>query len=195
MNTPMIQSKSTFENGMNVHLMSFALPKNIIKDNEEIRVSITTVPEEQKQSFSLAAKNMVNVNHVFSINITNETKKIIIVFRKKTFFSDNPIIASSIIHLIDLVDIPNQRMTNGMMMSDVKYYNIYYPLKNQRMEENKDNIQRKVLGQMEIQLSLLPSYLIQEKNHQTKNKNLSKIKINSNFQHKTNEKKGDYAKL
>ena len=81
---------------MNIHLLSFKLPKDVVKDKEEIRVSITTIPEENKEHFSIEGKKMYNANHVFSLNITNNTRKIIMVFRKKTIF-DDPINRKSVV--------------------------------------------------------------------------------------------------
>lgn len=192
MNTSIIQSKSRYQNGINIHLLSFALPKNIIKDNEEIRVSVTSIPEENKQSFFIEGKNMSNANHVFSLNITDQTKKILIVFRKKTFFFDSPVIASTIVHLVEFDDIPNQQMTNAMVTTEIRSFNIYYPLKLQREEEKTENIQRKVLGVMNIQLTFLSPYIIQD--HLNNNKMHQINKVNKGQKKKYN-KNNRYDKL
>lgn len=163
----MNSSSDNFEIGLNIHLLSFTLPKNLIKDREEVRVSITTMPEGKKQHFYLKGKKMNYSNHVFSINITNQTKNIIIVYRKKNFFTDNPIIASKTLHMREYECFPKQPIETGMISTEVKTYNVYYPLQVQKEEEKQNNLndqangksfKRKVLGQMQIQLTFTPPY-------------------------------------
>lgn len=195
-----------FQNGLNIHLLAFALPRDVIQDNEDVRVSITSIPEEIKQNFIIEGKKMGNSNHVFSLNITNETKKIIMVFRKQSSHSENPIIASSTIKLEEFKELPRKQITNGMIRTEVKHINIYYPLQRQIQEEGKKNVQRKVLGQMEIQLTFTASYssiqseienLSKDNNSNScKNNNLSFFKKNKLPKIYKNGKKGcEYEKL
>ena len=60
----------------------------------QIRVSITTLPGEQKQAFSFEAKNMKTTRPFFSVKINDKTEKILIVMRKKSFSQKDPIIAT-----------------------------------------------------------------------------------------------------
>lgn len=194
----MNSSSDNFEIGLNIHLLSFTLPKNLIKDREEVRVSITTMPEGKKQHFYLKGKKMNCSNHVFSINITNQTKNIIIVFRKKNFFTDNPIIASKTLHMREYECLPKQPIETGMISTEVKTYNVYYPLQVQKQEEKQNNLndqangksfKRKVLGQMQIQLTFTPPYSGEnEKRKEEKSITMS---------HKMNKKhrKNDYQKI
>ena len=152
------QNNKKFENGLNIHLLAFSLPKELINDKDEVRISITTIPDENKQNFSIEGKKMYNSNHVFWLNITNKTKKIIMVFRKKIFLSENPIIASTIIHFNDFKEFPNKQITSGMISTEFKNINIYYPLQKQIHEEGKKNFQRKILGKMQIQLTFTVPY-------------------------------------
>mgnify|MGYP001033567758 FL=1 len=182
------QNNTTFENCMNIHLLSFTLPKNILKEKDDVRVSITTMPEERKQHFTIESKKIYSVNHVFSINITEKTDKIIIVFRKKTILSENPIIASATLSLNKFKNVPKEQITNGILTSDVQTLNIYYPLQKQMKEEHCKNIERKVLGQMQVQLSFTVPYIEIEKNKKKKISNENKINKNNN-QNDTKSKK------
>ena len=79
--------------GLNIHLKSFKLNPSIINENEKVRVSITTLPDQNKEAFVIEAKQMFCVHHFFTVNVSDKTEKIVFVFRKKGIF-DDPIIAS-----------------------------------------------------------------------------------------------------
>lgn len=188
MSTSIVQNNAGFENGMIIHLLAFALPKSIVKDNEKVRVSITSMPDGNKQHFTIEGKKMLNANHVFSLNVTKQTKRIVFVFRKKILFSDNPIIASATIHLKDFKNIPHQQIKGGIIKTEIKTFNIFYPLPPQKDEVKKA---RRVIGQMRIQLSSSSSLEDQslqksskvnnkknEKIHKTKSNNKQKVKSN-----------------
>ncbi|KAK8857388.1 hypothetical protein M9Y10_015793 [Tritrichomonas musculus] len=203
MNTS-IQSNSNYQIGLNVHLLSFLLPNNLIHESDSVRVGVTTIPEGNKQHFKIKGKKICSSNHVFSLNITNKTDRIVIVFRKKTALKDDPIIASATIHLKDFAELPIQEITSGTTNTDVKILDIYYPLQKQIHEEQKANerqnlpiqnntemkkqIKRKVLGQMEVQLSFTTPYLKseQEKTNNKEKKAIS-MKINKNRKQRKNE--------
>lgn len=209
----MIQNSTRFTFGLNIHLLSFTLPRDVMKDKDDIRVSITTMPEESKQHFHLRGKKTNYSNHVFSLNITNQTKRIIMVFRKKHFFADDPIIASATIHMSDFSKFPRnpEEIGNGTISTDVKTLNVYYPLQKQIIEENRQgkniskyNIKRKVLGQMQIQLTFTTPYAsfshkkaAKENHHHTKIERDNNDKNESIKMHKTkkNNKKGEYEQI
>ena len=165
----MIQNTKEFENGLNIHLLSFNLPEDIVKENEKIRVSITSVPEGDKQSFSIEKKEINSFSYIFPITATNNTTKIILVFRKQKYddpddHSYNPIIASTSIHINEFQNIPQSQITAGMMNTDIKNINIYYPLQHQVKEMRKrgqvvkNHMSRQVLGQVQVQLSFIAQY-------------------------------------
>lgn len=163
----MSQNNEIFNIGFNIHLLSFSIPRNIIKYDEDIRVSITTLPEECKQNFYLPCEKMENSNHVFAFNITNQTTKIVMVFRKKNSMANDPIIASSTIHRTDFPRITADfaQMCSGTINTEVKEFKIYEPLHKQYININT---QRKVIGTMKIQFSFTTPY---PENKETKNKN------------------------
>lgn len=188
------QNNLSYQIGLNIHLLSFKLPEKLIHDSDSVRVSITTFPEKNKQHFSVKGKKINTSNHVFSLNITNKTDKIVMVFRKKNALSENPIIASATIHLKKFDKLPIEQITSGAIMTDVKILDIYYPLQKQIQEEQANEtvnkqMKRKILGQMEIQLSFSTPYLKtnKEKTNKKENSSLSK-KINKNHKQKKNGK-------
>lgn len=165
--------------GLNIHFQSFKLNPALVQKNDKIRVSITTVPELNKDAFVVDYKMMDHVHHFFTVNITEETKKIIFVFRKKSFFHNDPIIASTIIHSDAF---PKENDSNNL---EVKTVNILEPV----VSGKKD---RQTLGQMNIQFSVtttsqtfptFPQYnkcnFNIEKIHH--GEGYSKVNINSNY--------------
>lgn len=194
----MNQNNSKYQIGLNIHLLTFKLPEKLVHDSDSIRVSITSFPEENKQHFYVKGKKINTSNHVFSLNITTKTDKIVIVFRKKNAIGEDPIIASATIHLKKFTELPIEQMTSGTKMTDVKILDIYYPLQKQIEEEQSKeqtnvttnkHMKRKVLGQMEIQLSFSTPYLNsnKEKTNKKENKQISK-KINKICKPKKNGK-------
>ena len=198
----MTQNNSKYQIGLNIHLLTFKLPEKLVHDSDSIRVSITSFPEENKQHFYVKGKKINTSNHVFSLNITTKTDKIVIVFRKKNAIGEDPIIASATIHLKKFTELPIEQMTSGTKMTDVKILDIYYPLQKQIEEEQSKeqskeqtnvttnkHMKRKVLGQMEIQLSFSTPYLNsnKEKTNKKENKQISK-KINKICKPKKNGK-------
>lgn len=157
-NNSIASNNETFNNGLNIHLVSFSLPKEIIKEKEQIRVSITAMPDGIKQHFNIKGKLMDYTNHLFSLNITNQTTKIVMVFRKKTILKDNPIIASTTIDLKNIKEMPTKQITKGMIDTEIKTVNLYYPLQKQQKEEHEKNVKRVILGNMKMILSFTPPF-------------------------------------
>lgn len=140
--------------GLNIHLISFTLEKNLISPSDKVRVSITTIPEENKQSFIIEANKMNYVHHFFTVNITDQTKKIIFVFRKKSFIQSDPIIASTVIHANEF-----PKSLNDQANTEIKTINIYESMaqiNNFGYKYPYDS--RRVFGQMQVQLVLTEAF-------------------------------------
>lgn len=167
--------------GLNIHLKSFKLNPGIINGNDKVRVSITTLPEQNKEAFVIEAKQMFCVHHFFTVNITEKTEKIIFVFRKKGFFED-PIIASK---TISSSELPK---SNENKNTEMKTYEIYEPLQNEQ-NRRKSNENRRVFGEMKIQFSLTTAFPTFDKK-QSKS-NYSKV----NGYSKINSKKNGYNSI
>lgn len=173
--------------GLNIHVVDFTLNNSLCKENDSIRVSITTIPEHYKQSYKIHKADCKKFNHVFSVNITDETKRIIVVFRKKKMLSTNPIIASTIIHSKDFPEKPDQFDRYGFCstkQTDLQTLNIFEPLQTadpnytpinyEAQDTTNGKINRRIVGEMNIQLSLSTPYAEFEdknKSHQSKNNN------------------------
>ncbi len=153
---------------------------------------------KKKQHFYVKGKKINASNHVFSLNITNKTDKIVMVFRKKNPLGDDPIIASATIHLKKFTELPIEQITSGTQMTDVRILDLFYPLQKQIEEEQtkcaaNKQMRRKVVGQMEVQLSFSSPYLnsnkekTNKKENNKENKNISK-KINKCCKPKKNSK-------
>lgn len=163
--------------GLNIHLQSFHLNNDIIRPNDKICVSITTIPEDSKQAFVVEALKMDNVHHFFTINVNKYTEKIIFVFRKKSFIQNDPIIASTIIHSDNFPKSKDE--TNN---TEIKSINIFEPLS--KIHDRKDqvkNANRKIVGQMEIQFSFEDEFPI--------------MNISNKYQTSTSIHKNGYSKV
>ena len=75
--------------GLNIHLKSFKLNQSIINENDKVRVSITTLPEQNKEAFITEAKQMLYVHHFFTVNISDKTDKRISIIKAKQYRNEN----------------------------------------------------------------------------------------------------------
>ena len=169
--------------GLRMHLISFDLPRSIAKESDTIRVSITTIPEENKQHFTVQGRHMRNANLNFLVNVKlptveipddyvfTGTEKIIVVFRKKSTFWGLPIIAST---FINAKDFP-KNLTDPIQ---VQTFNIYEPVQRENKNNYEDHafignyqsphqahkIERRIIGRMQVELSLTDSIPLKDIN-------------------------------
>lgn len=169
------------EINLHIHLIAIALPKKIINNIEEIGVCITAIPEGNKQNFIIEKKKS---HYIFSMHITNLTKQVNMAFREKNGNTDNPILAATTIILNDFSKFPSEGFISGIINTEIKIIDIYYPLQKQIEEEEKNknkknykHLTRKVLGQMQMQLSY--------SSPNVSNQKMNSVKIQKN---KKNEK-------
>lgn len=173
--------------GLDIQLCSFKLDDSLIHHNEKIRVSITTIPEEKKQHFTLNPKKMNDVHHFFTINITKNTKRIVFVFRRKKILKNNPIIASTIIQSAEF-----PKSTNDLSCKEIKTFSIFEPLSKIKKEnpqsmnsffsQRNPNGNRKIVGQMNVQFKLtnpFPDQNINDKNKKNSKKSKGYEKMNN----------------
>lgn len=168
--------------GLNLSVLSFSLPRNLIKESDDVRVSITTYPEDFKQAFVISARKMKDSHITFGVNITvpqedlpsdfitTKTEKILIVFRKKIFFYSDPIIALTI---INAKEFPK----NLSQPAQSKTFNLYEPIfSNDRNGNNKNNYQglcdlpestykknkQRIVGCVHVQMSLTDPFHLKD---------------------------------
>lgn len=133
---------------LNINLQSFSIQPDLLGPSDDIRVSITVVPDDNKQAFVINVKKISNANHVFTVNITEATKKIIFVFRRKWFSHDDPIIASAIIHSDEF---PKQGDAKN---TEIKRFKLLEPLSRAKKYGYPNNFsKRMVFGEMRIQMT------------------------------------------
>lgn len=175
--------------GLNIYLQSFQLKNNLFNKTDKIRVSITTMPDENKEHFVIEAKKINNIHHFFNVNISKNTTKIIFVFRKKNYLQNDPIIASTIVSINQL-----PKSATDSSNTEMKNINIYEPLQN-----NKNfcfaNQSRRVFGQMQIQFTPTDSFSVASFKDAYNNpkKNQSKSAKHSSFgNHNENCYQNDY---
>lgn len=83
--------------GLNIHLQSLQLNDKLVHPNDKIRVSITTLPEKNKEAIIIESKNLKDINQFFSININENTEKILFTIRQKNYIQGDPIIGSVVL--------------------------------------------------------------------------------------------------
>ena len=138
---------------LNIFMQTLELCPGIVKDDDTIRVSVTTLPGEQKQAFTFDAKNMKKAHPFFSVKINEKTEMLLIVIRKKDFTQKNPIIASTV---IKRDQIPTK--FNDSTNTEVKSIKLLEPLQKLNKENSKSRSQRKSVGQIDIQFSLTQEF-------------------------------------
>ena len=143
---------NSIEIGLKIHIFSLTLRKDLIKDTDEIRMSITSKPDKRKHYYYFSGKQFQSPDLICHLNITNMANEIIIVFRKKNFIEGHPIIGSAIIESCNLPKIPQNinQLSIEKKSTDVKNIKILNPY---QLLNNKN---KKEIGEMKIQISVIP---------------------------------------
>lgn len=187
----MEQNNGASQIGLNIHILSFSINNASLKNHDDIRVSFTTFPGHAKEHFCVKAKKINSTNHVFSLNISNETKSILLVFRRKNFLLNDPIIGCLIINTCELPNIPKDfdSMSSFSKSSEIKTMKIYEPIF-RKPGDNSPKEKPKVNGQIDIQFTITEPYAIKEHKmkHQKEN-NHNNYKISKNNNETDNNKK------
>ncbi|KAK8892555.1 hypothetical protein M9Y10_029788 [Tritrichomonas musculus] len=150
---------------LNIQLQSIYLSKEIVGEFDTIRVSITTVPDGQKQAQTFEVREMKKAQPTFKIQMNDQTEKVIIVFRKKNIFGTDHIIASTTLKSKD-IHIFKELVNNEHMK-----ISIYEPLQNNNSKNNNSKTiakkNRRIVGTMEIDFSLHEEFHRQKMNENT----------------------------
>lgn len=136
---------------LNIQLQSVNLSKDIIGELDAVRISITTLPDNQKQAQRVEVSELRTKQPTFKILMNDKTERIIVVFRKKSIFGNDPIIASTVIKVSDI------HIFNELINSEHQKIMIYEPVQNNNNKNNNktiNNKNRKILGTMEVEFSL-----------------------------------------
>lgn len=141
---------------INIQMHSFVFNKELVSPKDKVRVSITTLPEGQKQAQTIDIKKLDMMKPSFNIKFNENTDKIVVVFRRKSILACDPIIASTVMKTRDLNIFDNK-------MNEKKNVRIFEPI-----SQAKDK--RKILGRMTIEFAL-------EETNANKNNKIIKEKI------------------
>ena len=145
---------------LNIQLQSINLSNDIVGKNDTIRVSITTLPDEQKQALLINVNEMKTKQPTFNIQMNEKTERIIFVFRKQNIFSSDHIIASTVIKTKDI------HIFKELINNEHQKLTIYEPIQNNNKNNNKQtqNKNRRILGSMEVEFSLHEEFKHQRNN-------------------------------
>ncbi|KAK8890990.1 hypothetical protein M9Y10_028192 [Tritrichomonas musculus] len=166
---------------LNLQMHSFEFFNGLVGSNDTIRVSITTLPDGQKKAMTFDTKKIYAVHPSFTVNFSEITEKIVIVFRRKSMLSNDHIIASTVINSDEF-----PQLFKDAESIEMRRINIYEPVQHMSKENKKvakNLYDRKIVGKMEIQLSLCERFERQNNNLNnqlySKNNNKQFPKMNS----------------
>lgn len=165
--------------GLNLSILSFDLPINLIKETDNVIVTIITLPKESIQEFTIPARKMKNpyLNYNFNVKIAAnnlpkeilsvETESISIIFRKKCFFHSDQVIAFT---KIQSMQFP-RNIFEQIQLRKIDIFKIINNDKsfcnNDILNLNFDEISNfKVTGQMNINISLTKPFQLNEFDNQ-----------------------------
>lgn len=156
---------------------SFEFFNGLVGSNDTIRVSITTLPDGQKQAMTFDTKKIYAAHPSFTVNFSEITEKIVIVFRRKSMLSNDHIIASTVINSDEF-----PQLFKDAESIEMRRINIYEPVQHMSKDNNKvvkNLTDRKIVGKMEIQLSLCERF--ERQNNNLNNQFYSKNNNNKQF--------------
>lgn len=129
--------------GISLQFHSFEFTQGVVSPNDTIRISITTLPDEQKQATTFNVNKMHLTTPTFNLKSSDSIKKIIIVFRKKKLALIENIIASTVIKSEDF----------SKYYDSMKRVNIYEPVQRKSQENEQEDKERKIVGTMIVQIT------------------------------------------
>lgn len=137
--------------GLTINLLSFTIPPKIICETDQLRVKIKTLPDGNKQKYDIKGKKMSNCNLIYTFNITNQTERLLFIFRKKTILSVSPVIGTANLDVSEIMESSNS--------SSTKMLDIYYPIERQLQEQqphgtDRSSIKEKAIGQAKVSILL-----------------------------------------
>ncbi|KAK8890298.1 hypothetical protein M9Y10_035071 [Tritrichomonas musculus] len=134
--------------GLDVHFHSIQIDKSVIHSGK-VRVTVMAYPNNNQESFIIESKNMNNVDHVLTVNVSSETKTLLFLFEKKNIFQNDPIIASTDVNAKEIPFTPNDPNNN-----DIKSINIYEPVIYQDDNTQSPYENRKIIGKLIFKFTL-----------------------------------------
>lgn len=155
---------------LNINIESIELSNELLSSNDKVRISITTLPDNQKHAEIFDSKKLNFIRPSFKIEYKNTIKKLLIVFRKKNYFDGDPIIATAVIYTENLTNIFKEQKN-----FDTKKVILYESSKNQV---------RNVVGQIEVNF-----FITEDLKNSKMNKKNDKKKYRENMKNNSSTKK------
>lgn len=156
-----LSSKNLFE--LTIEFYTMYLSPDIVKNHDKISISITTLPEWQKQKFHVRVKELKDLNRSLSVNITKQTTKVILIIRKKAAFGSEVIIGSTVINSKNFPEFPaDSTLITMPLTGPSQILKIYEPILSKSNKKAKvngsyemiDDADRITVGQAQIELSV-----------------------------------------
>ena len=133
----------TNEYGMNIHMIGFQLPQNLIK-GDHIKVKVTTCPEHYTAKFNIATEKIANSNKILSINVripsedilkikNEKTEMILFTFKSKDQFQNKHDVAIARLLASDFPKISKNHF-NLPILDQIKTIKLYKTTKKQLKE-------------------------------------------------------------
>lgn len=202
--------------GLSIQILSFNLGFQKYAEDGNIRISLTTLPDHIKQHFIFDENKINNKTHIFTVNVylpqaesdwsVDSEQKILICFRHKNLFKNDPLLGSAIIHDRDFF----QLQTETSSQTSVQIFDIYEPIHDQikkimKAEKygqkyplhrtNRNTIERDKIGNVEIKMTLHEPYIDKRScvpsNHHAHNKKINEKSAAKEFK----DMKGDYYQI
>lgn len=128
---------------LNLQFHSFEFTQGVISPNDTVRISVTSLPDEQKQATTFNVSKMHLTTSTFNLKDSDNIQKIIVVFRKKKLGFIENIFASTIIRSNEFSNYYNS----------MKRINIYEPVQRKSQDNEQETGERKVVGTMILQIA------------------------------------------
>lgn len=128
---------------LEIRIESIKFNDELVDDSDRIKISVATFPEKNKKDILINKNDFDKSNISFSLNMSDKLKELLFVFWRENKFQNDPIIASTIIHVSQLPHDLNDKKNN-----ELQKINIYEPM---NFMSSDNNI---VYGSMNIKFVL-----------------------------------------
>lgn len=137
--------------GLDIHLCSFELDKKI-HNRDDINVSVSIIPDGKIQYFYIDGNNFRNNQHSFTVNITDKTEKIVMLFKKKNVLLDDSYIGYAYIGKNDF-----QKSKNSEIQS-IPIYNRHLNRRFRKQHKNQNQFDKDISGHINVQFSIMEPF-------------------------------------
>lgn len=141
-----MQNKS---HGLDIHLCSYELNKKI-HNHDDINVSVSIIPDGKIQYFYIDGNNFRHNQHSFTVNITDKTEKIVMLFKKRNILIEDSYIGYAYIDKKDF-----QKKTEIQEIPIINKFNKNVAKRNKKHLQNED---KNVAGHIKVQFEIMDPF-------------------------------------